>query len=84
MYDITKHSAPKMPTLGKGTECVKLLLSQTSKDMHEPLVSMLFPVLGAYMSGAEFMCPDLIWKVLCVQMTILVAENGGRLIKIEN
>ena len=84
MYDIIKHSAPKMPTLGNGTECVKLLLSQTSKYMQEPLVSMLIPVLGAYMSGAEFMYPDLIWKVLCVQMTILVAENGGRLIKIEN
>ena len=37
-YDITKKSAPTMPNLGKGTECIKLLLSQTSKDMHEPLV----------------------------------------------
>ena len=44
-YDIIKPSAPQMPTLGKGTECVKLLLSQTSKDMHEPLVPMLFPSL---------------------------------------
>ena len=76
-YDITKHLAPKMPILGKGTECIKLLLSQTSKDMHEPLVPMLFPVLGAHISGAEFMYPDLSWKVLCVQMTILVTENGG-------
>ncbi len=77
MYDITKHSAPKMPTLGKGTECIKLLLSQTSKDMHEPLVPMLFPVLGAHVSGAEFMYPDLIWKELCGQMANLVAESGG-------
>ncbi len=53
-YDITKHSAPKMPTLGNGTECIKLLLSQTSKDMHEPLVSMLFPVLGAHIIVADF------------------------------
>ena len=45
--------------------------------MQEPLVPMLFPVLGAYMSGAEFMYPDLIWKVLYGQMTNLVAENGG-------
>ena len=44
-YDITKKSAPAMPNLGKGTECIKLLLSQTSKDMHEPLVPMLSPVL---------------------------------------
>ena len=53
-YDITKQSAPAMPTLGKGTECVRLLLSQISKDMHEPLVPMLFPILGAHISGSEF------------------------------
>ncbi len=76
MYDITKHSAPKMPTLGKGTECIKLLLSQTSKDMHEPLVPMLFPVLGAHISGAEFQYPDLSWKEPCGMMANLVAERG--------
>ena len=57
-YDITKPIAPKMPALGKGTECIKILLSQTSKDMHEPLVPMLFPVLGAHISGSEFQYPD--------------------------
>ena len=76
-YDISKASAPKMPTLGKGTECIKLLLSQTSKDMHTPLVPMLFPVLGAHVSGAEFQYPDLSWKELCGQMANLVAESGG-------
>ncbi len=35
-YDITKQTAPKMPRLGKGTECIKILLSQVSKSMHEP------------------------------------------------
>ena len=30
-YDISKQAAPAMPTLGKGTECIKLLLSQASK-----------------------------------------------------
>ena len=44
-YDITKPQAPKLPTLGKGTECIKILLSQASKDMHEPLVPMLPPLL---------------------------------------
>ena len=50
-YDITKNKAPKMPNLGKGTECIKLLLSQASKDMHDPLVPMLFPSLAAHISG---------------------------------
>ena len=76
-YDITKPTAPKMPALGKGTECIKILLSQTSKDMHEPLVPMLFPVLGAHVSGSEFQYPDLSWKELCGQMANLVAESGG-------
>ena len=35
-YDITKQTAPKMPRLGKGTECIKILLSQVSKSMHDP------------------------------------------------
>ncbi|MBR6287387.1 MAG: hypothetical protein IKR18_10490 [Bacteroidaceae bacterium] len=53
-YDITTSKAPEMPNLGKGTECIKLLLSQASKDMHEPLVPMLFPSLCEHISGAEF------------------------------
>jgi hypothetical protein len=57
-YNITKPTAPKMPGLGKGTECIKLLLSQASKDMHEPLVPMFFPPFGTHISGAEFQYPD--------------------------
>ena len=34
-YDITKKSAPAMPNLGKCTECINLLLSQASEEMHE-------------------------------------------------
>ena len=64
-YDISKPKAPKMPNLGKGTECIKLLLSQASKDMHEPLVPMLFPVLGAHVSGAEFQYPSRQWFEMC-------------------
>jgi hypothetical protein len=58
-YENSKATAPAMPPLGKGTECIKLLLSQASKDMHEPLVPTLFPSLGAHISGAEFQYPDL-------------------------
>ena len=57
-YDISKKTAHKMPILGKGTECIKILLSQASKDMHEPLVPMFFPILGAHVSGAEFQYSD--------------------------
>ena len=76
-YDITKPIAPAMPSLGKGTECIKILLSQVSKDVREPIVPMLFPILGAHMSGAEFQYPDLSWKEPCGMMANLVAESGG-------
>ena len=75
-YDISKPSAPKMPTLGKGTECIKILLSQASINMHEPLVPMFFPVLGAHISGAEFQYPDNSWKELTGIMANLVANSG--------
>ena len=75
-YDISKQTAPAMPALGKGTECIKILLSQASKDMHEPLVPMFFPILGAHISGAEFQYPDLSWKESTGMMANLVANSG--------
>ena len=51
-YDISKQKAPAMPTLGKGTECIKILLSQVSKDNYEPFVPMFFPFL-AHTSAAQ-------------------------------
>ena len=75
-YEISKATAPAMPNLGKGTECVKLLLSQASKVMHEPLVPMFFPALGAHISGAEFQYPDNSWKEPTGMMANLVAKSG--------
>ena len=75
-YDISKPTAPAMPTLGKGTECIKLMLSQVSKDMYEPIVPMIFPVLGAHVSASEFQYPDHSWKELCGMMANLVADSG--------
>ena len=46
-YNIFDRTVPAMPRPGKGTEICKLPLSQASKDMPEPLISMIFPVLGA-------------------------------------
>ena len=76
-YDISKATAPAMPKLGKGTECIQILLTQASKDMHEPLVPMLFPVLGAHISGSEFQYPDLTWKEPTGMMANLVGDSGS-------
>ena len=56
-YDITKSIAPSMPKLGKGTECFKLLLSQTSNDMNAPILPMLSSVLGSKICGRNFNIP---------------------------
>ena len=50
-YDISKSIAPAMPNLGKGAECIKILLSQASKSMQKPHFSLLFPVFGAHISA---------------------------------
>ena len=73
-YNLSKTTPPMMPRLGKGTECVQLLLSQVSKDMHQPLVPMLFSILGAHVSGAEFMYPDQSWKKMCGMLANLMAD----------
>ena len=75
-YDISKPHSPKMPNLGKGTECIKILLTQASDDTHEPFVPMFFPVLGAHISGAEFLYPDNTWKEPTGMMANLVAKSG--------
>ena len=75
---LTLSTPPKMPNLkGKGLEAIRLLLSQTSKDMHAPLLPMLFPVLGSKVSGAEFQYPSGQWFELCGMLADLVADSGN-------
>ena len=66
-----------MPKLGKGTECITLLLSQVSRDMQQSVTPMLFSPLGAHISGAEFQYPDLSWKETSGMLANLVAESGA-------
>ncbi len=76
-YDIAKHTRPKMPKPGKGLEVVQLLLSQASKSMHEPLAPMVFPSLGAHVSGCEFMYPSGVWMEPCGLIAHICAEFSG-------
>ena len=76
IYDITKPTPTATPNLGKGTECIKLLLSQASKDMYEPLVPMFFPILGAHISVVKFQYPNLIWKESCGNMAVSTPKSG--------
>jgi hypothetical protein len=69
-YDISKRTAPEMPNLGKGTECIKLLLSQASKDMHEPLVPMFFPLLAHISAARNFSTPTSLGRKCAVKWHI--------------
>jgi len=42
------------------------------------MVPMLFPVLGAHISGAEFQYPDNSWKELTGMMGNLVAKSAAQ------
>ena len=75
-YDISSNSAPAMPNLGRGTECIKLLLTQASQEMREPFVPMFFPIFGAHINGTEFLYPDNSWKEPTGMMANLVAPSG--------
>ena len=69
-YNIFGDKAPKAPTLGKGTECIKLLCSQASNFMFSPPIPMLFSAFWAHLRKTEFLYPDQIWKETCGMMAI--------------
>ncbi len=75
-YDISNQKAPEMPNLGKGTECIKFLLTQVSKDMQEPLLPMTLPALAAHLCEVEFMYSDNKYYELCGQMGHLIGPSG--------
>ena len=75
-YNIFDSKAPAMPRPTKGTDCVKLLLSQASKDMQEPLVPMAIPALAAHVSDVQFMYSDNKYYELCGQMGHLIGPSG--------
>ena len=76
-YDIAKPSVTKLPTLGKGTECIKISSHRPRKTCTNPSFRCFPPPLGAHVSGSEFLYPDLTWKETCGQMANLVADSGG-------
>ena len=50
------------------------LLSKVSKDMHLPIVPILFSLLESHASEAEFMRPDQNRKEICGMMGNLMAR----------
>ena len=76
-YDIFSVTKPAMPKVPKTAKIIDLLLKNVSSDMREPLVPLLFPLLGSRISDAKFLYPDNTYKELCGQMAHLVADSGA-------
>ncbi len=76
MNKINSLFSPKMPKLGKGTECIKLLVSQISPDMRESIIPMVFPSLGTFVTGVEFQYISNKWYEPTGMMAHLVADSG--------
>ena len=51
------------------------LLSKASKDMHLPIVPILFSLLESHASGAKFMRPDQNREEMCSMMGYLMADR---------
>lgn len=75
-YNIFSSTAPKMPNTGKGTNFIKFILSQASRDMREPLVPMAIPALAAHLCGVSFMYSDNKYYEICGQMGHLIGPSG--------
>ena len=76
-YSIFNSKSPTMPKPAKGTECIKILLSQASKDMQNPFVFVFFPPLGTHLSCAKIQYSEPIWQELCGMMANMVADSGS-------
>lgn len=75
-YEVFSPIAPKMPNTGKGTEFIKFILSQASRDMREPLVPMAMPALAAHLCGVRFIYSDNKTYEMCGQMGHLIGPSG--------
>ena len=59
-YYINNKTAPNMPTLGKGTECIQIIPSLDSETMFFLLITMYFTLLGTQVCVFKFQHLDLI------------------------
>ena len=59
-YDNNNMTVPKMPPLGKGTECIQIIPSQASKTMFFLIIPMYFTLLGTQVCVFKYQHPELI------------------------
>ena len=75
-YEIFSSTAPAMPKPTKGTEIVKILLSQASKEMKQVLVPMAIPAVAARLTHVRAIYSDNKIYEMCGQMGHLIGPSG--------
>ncbi len=75
-YEIFSSTAPAMPKPTRGTEIVKILLSQASKEMRQVLVPMAIPAVAARLTHVRAIYSDNKIYEMCGQMGHLIGPSG--------
>ena len=75
-YNIFKTTAPAMPKPSSGTDIIKIMLSQASKEMKTVLVPMAIPALASRLKGVKAKYSDNKFYEMCGQMGHLIGPSG--------
>lgn len=76
IYDIFSPYAPAMPKPGKGTEIIRLYLSQVSPEMREAIAPMPFSALASHLQGVKVMYSSNRYLELHGQINHLIGSSG--------
>ena len=71
-YEISKATAPAMPNLGKGTECLKFLLRRPQKTCMNPLFRCFSPSLARTSVVQNFSIPTALGRIIVQQRPSIV------------
>lgn len=75
-YNIFSGSAPAMPKPGKGTEIIRLIISQVSPEMREAIAPMPFSALASHLQGVKVMYSSNRFLELHGQINHFIAASG--------
>ena len=74
-YNIFKTTAPAMPKPSSGTDIIKIMLSQASKEMKTGLVPMAIPAFASRLKGVKGKFSDNSFYEMCGQMEHLIGPS---------
>ncbi len=77
-YNISKSPLKACQNRAEARKICRFFLSKTTKDMHQPIVPILFSLLESHASEAEFVRSNQKWEEMCGMMGNLAADRRRR------